>query len=248
MKTLKLTALFLSMLIINSCNNREKEDKIEDNDIIPLFLTSISHTLIGALNYHQELLISFQDESGNDLVKGIEFLVNEWLDTLFVGDINVRGVVRSELYTLNYIYDDVFVRYNFVDDFEVEYPMLYRPMGLRKGEPFSKIYPELNGNYDYLFFQAFSAEGNPYKECPFNEKVTFRLTCPYIFGDDAPHDIDTWWRRSEEDKEFPLCYRIKFGDKEFTEIAYTYDIQYEKDGLRWSVPWPYSVATIVLDR
>ena len=253
MKTLKLTVLILTMLIINSCTSKEEspteepqevEDEIEIPPNVSLGITAFYP--YGIPFSLQQLLLSFQDKSGNDLVKGIGFWSNYWLafnpvdSTRLVytgtegGETDAWGVVNSELYTLEYAFNGIPYDKNILADYDWEKP----PLGFRRGKPFSKKYPELNGNYDYLFFNTVSRTG----------KITFKLSCPYLFGDDAVHDIDTWWKY-EEDIEFPICYRIEFGGKEITEITYIYDPPYKDEfGAIWVNRNPYSVATLVFDK
>jgi len=240
MKALKFVVSLLTMLIINSCTNKvEVEEEIE----IPphIFLSSGIYPL-GVYSCLQELLISFQDASGNDLVKGIGFWA-EYSHDVTGGNTHAWGTVKSELYTLECDYE--------------ENPLVYPrklpyPIGLRKGKPFSKKYPDLDCNYDYLYFQVAACVygRDPFRDPPpddalFFEKITYKLTCPYLFGDNKVHEIITQWRLLEG-TEFPVCYHIELGGKEFTEISYIYDILIP--GIYYGSVNPYSIATIVLDR
>lgn len=262
MKTLKLISLLFAMLIINSCAKKDK-DEIE----IPpaVFLNNPSlHPDGGGPFCAQELLLRFQDASGNDLVKGIDFWGEVHADYplgIYQEQGNEKhawGYVKREVYTLEYIYEDVYVEKDIIKELE-DGPWFFgvRPIGLRKGKPFSKKYPNLNGKYDYLYFLT-DGKGSPGKEYPFREKVTLRLTCHYIFGNDVAHDIVTWWKPGEDtyinnDKIpgiwSPICYRIEFGGKEITEITYIHDVLYlsPSDSYYGKRNGPYSIATIVLN-
>ena len=263
---MKISKFFVSisaMLIINGCEDKSapnthnpKPKEIENETVIPpsMFLNVTGRFLTGGGPHCiQELLLSFQDAEGNDLVKGIEFLTNDYP---FVsceiqgGEEDFWGTIEEELYTLENIYEGLF------KDF-----WNYFPIGLRKGKPFSTKYRDLNGNYDYLYFQTGSVSGLLLYEhikngtyypsgYPFFEKVTFRLACPYILGNDEVHDINTWWKpenNTDKGKNSPICYRIEIDGKEFTEITYIYD---DKLPLTYheKTNGPYSLATIVLDK
>ena len=95
------------------------------------------------------------------------------------------------------------------------------------------------------------------EEHPFNEKATFQLSCPYIFGDNKVHDIATWWKPEKIADAWlghrflelaPSCYRIEIDGKEITEITYVSDLPYNQSGSIHGQAGPYSIATIVLDR
>ena len=253
MKTLKFVVLILTMLIISSC-----KDKDEDEIPIPssVYLNVTVYNTLGGPFCFQELLLSFQSKSGKDLVKGIKFwgpggTYGANYDIKTGGKTDAWGIVKKEVYTMERIYEDIDLdKSNF-------------PIGLRKGKPFSKNYPELNGNYDYLYFQTdgrgsgnvISSEYPFYDEgYPFREKATFKLTCPYMFGDNKVHIIDTWWKPGEDTYVknekipgtwCPICYRIEVDGKEITEIAYIYDKPFTTSE---KFNGPYSIAMIVLDR
>ena len=259
MKTLKFAVLILAVLTVNSCGKNEVEEEIE----IPpsIFLNITERRLIGGHYCSQELLLSFQGRSGKDLVKGIGFLTakHPTIRTFTEpgGEKDAWGEVKRETHALDRIYEDVYVEsdmYREIHGNTFPYNLVFPPMGFRRGKPFSKKYPELNGNYDYLYFQT-DGQGSPGSEYLFREKVTFRLTCPHIFGDDAEHDIDTWWKPGEDRYVHgvkvsgigsPICYRMEIDGKEVTGITYINDDRlltyYGKfDG-------PYSLAMVVLER
>jgi len=194
MKSIKLMIL-LAVVAALSCS---KTDETDD---------------IFAYNYF--LYLSFMDASGNDLVKGIG------LDTYYVTEEDtIGGYVKTDLYTLkvdfpNY-WQSISAAYNTV-------------LSLTEGKVFREVYPESKDNdYDLLSFYVYSHRVyygyGVIVRVPFAEKITFKLKCPYIFGDDEEHEIVTWWKqKTKKNKGSPdsvLCYRIELGGKEFTKITH----------------------------
>ena len=242
MKTFKLISLLLAMLIINSCT-ADSVEKEEENTVINESEANDPNEINGGLMsgiypfYQHHLILSFQDASGNDLVKGIGF------DVWQPGEIYITGVeddsggeIKRELYTLEI-------------EFEDEVPNVWKPapaslingfpayiltervpvMGLCKGwSDYNHV--ELNGNYDYL---SFGTQSYKDMDIPFAEKITFKLTCPYLFSDNEAHEIVTWWKLYIEETgvQNTICYRVEFGGKEFITNNKV-----------------FSVATVVFDR
>ena len=137
MKTLKLTVLLLLMLIISSCTGKDEgKEEIEQEQ-------GVEDECIGLIGLdgsgYYDLFLSFQDASGNDLLEGIEYnilYVNNCGDTMLCS-------VKNELYTFEYVYPGTtWSPYNISFLF------------LIKGNSFSKRFSEINGNYDYLYFDA----------------------------------------------------------------------------------------------
>lgn len=62
-------------------------------------------------------------------------------------------------------------------------------------------------------------------------KLTYKLKCPYIFGDEEIHELVTYWELSEN--IYAKCYRIEFEGQEI--IPQTFEKQY------------YSLGVIKLD-
>jgi hypothetical protein len=69
-----------------------------------------------------------------------------------------------------------------------------------------------------------------------NSRITFTflLTCPYVFGDEAEHEITAYCRKKKGDYE---CFRLTFDGKEIVPA--------EKDGDNANC---YAKATIIVDR
>ena len=210
MKVLKPIGLLLCIFIINNCTQ-----KVEPNEITEGTLDGV-----GAANnyYTHTLFLSFQDASGNDLVKGIES--EEFM------------YVKSELYTLKI--DCKEIQYQWKVDLNTNIKMY-----LWFGDYLERNCPNdtINSNYDYLRFK-FTSTTTKRLDVPFPEKITFLLKCPYLFGDDAEHEIVTLWKPNHENIQQlgrTACYRIEYGGNEFTDIKYAF---YDS----------FSIATIVLDR
>lgn len=244
MKTLKFTGLLLSVLIINSCAKTIKEVEVEEEKFS-------AHNGF----YIHRFFLSFQDASGNDLVKGIG--VDTVSANVFLAGDPAGGNVSPYLYTLEIDFEDgipniskpssiyyseaVTTNYN-NNIYNNSYYKPF-PMYLLKAEAFEWQYPDvaIDGNYDYLRFYILGSpvyngyENNNDKKIPFSEKITFTLKCPHLFGDNEAHEIITWWKPNEERVFYTICYRIEFGGKKFTEIITN---EYAT----------FSVATLVLDR
>ena len=46
--------------------------------------------------------------------------------------------------------------------------------------------------------------------------LTYKIKCPYIFGDDAVHELVTYWEIPNERNPSAKCYRITFEGNEVT--------------------------------
>lgn len=120
--------------------------------------------------YH--LALFFQDASGNDLVEGIELDLQNIHHDL---SLSYGGPVHPDLYTLRWKFPDQ------CEDLHVgENPL--RLMTARA---------KYNGNRNCVLFSLASekrAKCSNAIGC-----ITIWLTCPYIFGDNKEHEIETWW-------------------------------------------------------
>ena len=208
MKPLKLISLLLSILTINSCSNRYVEDEIDDR---------INNPYAGDCDeesrfYLYMLSISFQDVSGNDLVDGIGF--NVWVSdgvSVTGGKDDSHGIVKHNLYTLEYVYED-----GIPNTWKADTTPTYIPDIPDPYIEFVRTYkePERNDNYCYLSFSNYSLKiDSDFKEI-FAEKITIKLKCSYIFSDNEEHEIVTWWKILNEKRA--MCDRIEFEGKEFT--------------------------------
>ena len=166
--------------------------------------------------FHHSLRLSFQDASGNDLVKGIG------VDFTDYGPLHDLGRVLPELYTLDVVYDK-----NCEDVYNAHFSGCVDPNPL-----FPKLEMGIVDNKYYLFFRERSIKN---VNCfALDRKITFKLSCPYIFSDDKELEIVTFWNTSNIESLSMTCYRIEFCDKEITEIPHVFNGLYE--------------ASIILDR
>ena len=196
MKTVKIIVLLLSILTINSCSN--KEEIYDEN-------THVGEDGGYPNYYYHKLILSFQDGLGSDLLKE---LYNA-MDCVYYAQ------VKPELYTLEI---------DFEDGIPNPYELYDASMTIWKGER-DNFFLELNDDYCYLRFLFIGSRtyyrGMPeeIEKMPFSEKNTLTMCCPYLFGDNAAHEIVTWWKPNDKKAlSETICYRIEFGGKEFTEI------------------------------
>jgi hypothetical protein len=150
--------------------------------------------------YRYELALNFQNASGDDLVKGIE-----------LGDV-LGGTVRSDLYVLDIILyepcenwdNDIYntpARPGYTPD-------VHRPtLQVKEGD---------NG-YSYLANEFFV----PINGCPEEKILTYKLTCPYLFGDEEIHELVTYWNVPEKREwhgVYAKCYLIEYEGKAITPV------------------------------
>ena len=174
--SIKLVAvLTVAVSILCNCSRLEEEDSCD----------------CSLLSYSYYLYLGFQDASGNDLVKDLEFLVWDGVNAVYNigGEEDSRGIINTDLYSLDVVFPDKIAK-------SFEKNLLLYKSGL------------------FLEFDTFS----PYS-LPFAEKVTYKLNYPQLFGDNFTHEIVSYWKLiSTEDNFYTLCYRIELDGKEFTEI------------------------------
>ena len=228
MKTLKLTVLLLSsMLIINSCTDAIEKSVPEAKESIKETLEVLEQENLNDGDwfpfYQHMLWLSFQDTQGNDLVKGLEYFYSD-------------NEVLPGLYNLAFIYPE-----------GIENPWNPKPQsGVIYHERTPKLYLHTtpyvpvydDSNYSYLWFYTQSPRhrkdsSGKVVDATCAEKIIFRFICPHLFGDNEAHDIITWWKpyvyETGEAGAMTICYRMELNGKEFTVT----------DG---------HVATVVLDK
>jgi len=164
--------------------------------------------------------LSFQDVSGNDLVKGVG--LEWWLNSTFIPVEQAQsGIVRSDVYELSVIFSNPC---SDGDSFITEFDSTW--LGMEMYE---------NGYY-YLTTDYRFTVGN----CPAMKMLTYKLKCPYVFGDEAVHELVTYWDipKMHSGFAYPTCNRIEFEGKVITPMTY-------KDQMQKYVYISY--ATIILE-
>ena len=161
--------------------------------------------------------LGIMDASGNDLVKGIEFE----LENGVVPDEEqpYQGVIKPDLYTYEIIYPDLCM-----DTYYQHYHMTEGIPG-DIGQPEIILY-----TWDGRFYLLFDLQTGTTHGCPPAETLTFKVSCPYIFGNDDVYEIVTYWSQDSkyhpdykdhskewfDDRPMTICYRVVFNGKEIT--------------------------------
>lgn len=156
------------------------------------------------------LALRIQDSSGKDLIKGIEYDCWDSGETSYE---EFGGVVKKNLYTLDFVFPN---------------PSM-SPYESHKlaAENSNNIYNQdysptlsvsiLDGIYS-LKFMISSNKRDFNGVLPPAEKVTIKLSLPYVFGDDSVHEIVTFWEPYEENPYYQLCNRLEFAGKECVSL------------------------------
>jgi hypothetical protein len=230
MKAIKLIGLF-TLLILGGC----KSDLTINSDAPEINENSeVAEKYFNGPNYYAyDLFLKFQDESGNSLLKGIE--CKDWV---FIPEYDEGvGSVNFDFYALEIAVPEPCQDTYFLANKE-------RPGVILEEKATPKLFLRLwNGNYYFeINYRSFENPWGEYENCPPAEMITYKLSCPFVFGDDAVHEIVTWWRPYSEKtlNGHPknLCYRIELDGEEFTQITTElYDGNSKK-----------SVATIILKK
>lgn len=143
------------------------------------------------------IALSFQDASGKDLVKGIQ--LDEWTPGSSMEDAQ-WGTVKSDLYSLNIGLSKA------CSDSE-------------KGIGFELDNRHTLGMYRYDYNYLRNDYTLDVDDCPDEKVLTYKLKCPYIFGDETIHEIVTYWNIPKEknaNRHVAECYLIKFDGNEIT--------------------------------
>jgi len=137
--------------------------------------------------------LNFQDGAGNDLVEGIG--LEEW------------GHVIPDLYVLDIILSEPCENW----DNEV-YNTPARP-GFRPTAYRPQFVMQRYTDDCYLTNRF----GVPVGDCPEEKILTYKLKVPYVFGDEAVHEIVTYWdipKKKSDYAYYAKCNRIEFEGKE----------------------------------
>jgi len=197
MKTIKkITVYFFAFLLaFTSCQNKK-----ETNDF-PF--------------YQHCLMVSFQDASGNDLVKGIGF---DWSqpEGMVITEEEAGGTVKPDLYTLEIVFPEGFKNpWKPEPGHDVIFDKHEPALGYGWGCNYNWIGTAEICSYGYLFFETGSLKSWGDDPLPFAEKITFKLSCPYIFGNDVSKDIVTYWVCEHKNEFSAKCYRVEFDGKDY---------------------------------
>jgi len=195
MKALKRICLLMTVLaLLCSCSKDNSEPEADTGP------------------YRYNLRLSVQDVSGNDLVKGIGY--DERVD--------------PDLYTLEVVFpdriQDQIQRYiQFVNE-----SIINKTLILDDNNDWFDYYPAIpmivcrdrddyDDGYYHLGLGCMSdVFDDSYERLPIAEKITFKLRCPYIFGDNVEHDIVTYWYNNPEISYVIFCSRVEIENKVYT--------------------------------
>lgn len=149
--------------------------------------------------------LSFQDASGNDLVKGIG--VEWWMDSTSISQEQAKsGTLKHDLYVLDIIVSEPCKNWD---------NKIYNTPGSDVIRPRLGMVRYNNG-YHYLDNDFML----PVNDCPEEKMLTYKLKCPYVFGDEAVHEFVTYWdipkAKSSGQTYFAKCYRIDFEGNEIS--------------------------------
>lgn len=153
----------------------------------------------------------FQDAEGNDLSKGIG--VEDAYPNLPKEQITFGEVLDYKLDIILSDPGELFNNklYNVNNPEAVE--LAYNPPILIYQYTEDNIY--LGNN-----FLLYTGIVNP------QDKLTYEITCPHIFGDNEIHVITTYWKKDLGEKisttYFPECYKVEFDGKEITDIGHDF--------------------------
>ena len=183
MKTIRLACLFFFIIIYTSC------DKFFGG-----------HELKSA---RYKLQLSFQDASGNDLLKGIE-----------VEDEANFGRVKSTSYTLDVSFPEP------CDNWDKK---KWNPVGCDDISPFFVLGTKVNFYFLGTLFML------PKDYCPEIKMFIHRIKFPHLFGDNEVHELVTYWEFPVKKNRtvWAKCTRIEFEDSVITQI--TYDEEWGKN-------------------
>lgn len=171
------------------------------------------------------LRVSFLDASGNDLLEG---LVQDWDNE------DIFRMINPDLYSYEIIYPDLH------NDPWYQHQRFVREMGSKV--ILDEMPPPVVGLYKsesryFLYFEALSVIRYMDERYPIAEMLTFKLSCPSIFGDDKVHEIVSYWSQdptyhpeyielmTKDDPDYfknrpelTFCHRVVFDGKEYTQI------------------------------
>lgn len=154
-----------------------------------------------------ELNIIIKDKSGNDLVY---LLKDDWSDTHY-------GMVNPDLYSLylKKTSPNVWQRRTFYKFGKIVSDQYYPAFVIRKLSPEDEYFSLYDIN------TLWSADG-------WQDSLTYRITCPTIFGDSLSHDIVAYFGKDPYAYRrtiltWPECTKVLFDGKEMPVKSVLYD-------------------------
>ena len=186
--------------------------------VLPLVILFASCSR-SAGGYKHILLLSVQDVSGNDLVEGIAEQYNDpgiW-----------SAEIDPDLFTLDIVFPNLCM--------DVYYQHHHNTTSIAPAEFYPELkMKELDGR-NYLLFETLSRIGD---DCDNSSRIiTFKLTCPYVFGDEKVHEIVTHWEKNE-------CHKVVFDSTVIDVVGVIYNIY---PGANPVEPHSLASATVILD-
>ena len=159
---------------------------------------------------YYSLSFIFQDAEGNNLAEGIDLY--DWIPSDKPQEQATSGQVAD--CKIDIILSKQSDKYN------NEHYHLIEP-GMIDYEPYTPIlmYQRYNGqillgNRFHIYMDYVEPQ----------EKLTYKITCPYIFGDNEIHVITTYWKKELGESilhsYYPECYMVEFDGKVITDIGF----------------------------
>lgn len=142
------------------------------------------------------LALIFENSSGENLAESIELSNCDY-------DLNGQiqwGMIDSDLYTL-----EIFPK-NYIDGEEFEGPDLYPAVYVKEME----VKRFETGLSFIIYFYRSKKDNNV-------RKLTYKLKCPHIFGDEETHELVSYWNLTDD--KYAKCYLIEFNGQEITPKA-----------------------------
>ena len=159
----------------------------------------------------------FQDAEGNNLAEGID--LEDWIPANLPKEQATSGQVAS-YYKLDIILSkqsDKFdnTTYKYIRNYAHTGPILNTDTDVN----YPKLtYRKINGCvFIGNSFLLYTGLVEP------QDKLTYQITCPYIFGDDEVHTITTYWKElgdKIQNTYFGECYKVEFDGQTITDIGH----------------------------
>ena len=234
MKTIKFIFILSTMIIINSCTERntlvDEPPILTEGGFYPFYL-------------YLPLWFSVQDISGNDLVK--LFGSDWWLDDSNPsGDTPLDNSVNTDLYTIEYVYPVPKMNPLYYLQEEIELINGVPTIIWDDQEPHFGVFKD-EETY-YFTFLAMSNKKYDDEVFPPADKIIFKLSCPSIFGDNEVYEIITYWEQliieDVPEQDYYKCNKIEFDGKEINFQRIPINAIGKNDS------FCYSLATLILDK